>query len=883
MSATVCRTARRLLAPLLAAGLLAGGLPAASAVSNAPQPAWVPANGGHYEAVVETLARDPDLPAIRYAGGTQGFFRTTNGGATWQQGNAGLPEGCEMSAILPLRGHPATLLAGCNRSDFGSGLFQSDDRGLHWHASGTGILPNVPVRSIIQIGNSGMQLLAATETGIYRTADGTRWSLVLHGTAGVLRAYCLAHDPFSALTYFAGTSSGAFKSVDAGATWFPINNSLGGATSFYQIAADPARRDRLFMAGGDSGIYSSSDGGNSWTSLDNGPSTVYALAVQSLAAVPSSELTPDLKKYLAAQNALAHKKLKKGEKRQVPETTIVFAGTDSGVQASTDGGNTWSDRTSDANQSLPSKAKPYTGLPDSTPIYALMGFGRSAELVVGGTRAGIYRTRDLGRSWAGDGSGLPQDLTVTALALDPANPGSVFMGTSDSGVWHIQGSGATVATVNDGLPDGATVNDLLLQPSRQDRLVAALGAPSGGVAISSGGENWSSENRGLAGRYVNAIVSDPHDADTLYAGLSRDGVGWSADGGDTWKLLHVGLPAGAAVWSLAVDAHDSLTILAGTDQGLFVTADQGDHWTVGGQGLPGVAAALIDDPAHRGWFLAGTGSGLYRSVDGGMHWQAVPGALAGLALTRVIRDPVVASTLLAATPGGVYQSKDGGLTWTGFGLGMPMPGGATAVAAAGPVDYAGGPHGIYSLSPTSPVSSAARGVTYYAVVGHSIPEPFLSFWKAHGGLPVFGYPRTEPIHEGGVLVQYFQRARFEYHPGIHGVVLTPLGSAFTKGRSFGTVARFKNGPLRIYVPQTRHSLGKPFLDFWQKHGGAAVFGYPISEVVQEENGDGTGTAYVTQYFQNARLEYHPEAKDARFSVQLGLLGDQLLRQKGWLQ
>jgi len=33
--------------------------------------------------------------------------------------------------------------------------------------------------------------------------------LIAVGTAGVLRAYCLAHDPFSTLTYFAGTSSGA--------------------------------------------------------------------------------------------------------------------------------------------------------------------------------------------------------------------------------------------------------------------------------------------------------------------------------------------------------------------------------------------------------------------------------------------------------------------------------------------------------------------------------------------------------------------------------------------------------------------------------------------------------------------------------------------------
>ena len=37
-----------------------------------------------------------------------------------------------------------------------------------------------------------------------------------------------------------------------------------------------------------------------------------------------------------------------------------------------------------------------------------------------------------------------------------------------------------------------------------------------------------------------------------------------------------------------------------------------------------------------------------------------------------------------------------------------------------------------------------------------------------------------------------------------------------------------------------------------------------------------------QYFQRARLEYHPEAAGTPNEVQLGLLGDQALRDRGWL-
>ena len=49
-----------------------------------------------------------------------------------------------------------------------------------------------------------------------------------------------------------------------------------------------------------------------------------------------------------------------------------------------------------------------------------------------------------------------------------------------------------------------------------------------------------------------------------------------------------------------------------------------------------------------------------------------------------------------------------------------------------------------------------------------------------------------------------------------------------------------------------------FLTFWKSHSGNALFGAPISQPLYEQNGDGTGRTYLVQYFQNARMEYHPE-------------------------
>ena len=59
---------------------------------------------------------------------------------------------------------------------------------------------------------------------------------------------------------------------------------------------------------------------------------------------------------------------------------------------------------------------------------------------------------------------------------------------------------------------------------------------------------------------------------------------------------------------------------------------------------------------------------------------------------------------------------------------------------------------------------------FFPQSGHSLGGAFRWFWQTRGGLGTFGYPISEEFHEwdpsaGQVyLVQYFERARFEYHP-----------------------------------------------------------------------------------------------------------------------
>lgn len=63
---------------------------------------------------------------------------------------------------------------------------------------------------------------------------------------------------------------------------------------------------------------------------------------------------------------------------------------------------------------------------------------------------------------------------------------------------------------------------------------------------------------------------------------------------------------------------------------------------------------------------------------------------------------------------------------------------------------------------------------YFPETGHSLNYAFLSYWQTNGGLALFGYPISEEITERSAVdgknytVQYFERARFEYHPEYKG-------------------------------------------------------------------------------------------------------------------
>ena len=195
--------------------------------------------------------------------------------------------------------------------------------------------------------------------------------------------------------------------------------------------------------------------------------------------------------------------------------------------------------------------------------------------------------------------------------------------------------------------------------------------------------------------------------------------------------------------------------------------------------------------------------------------------------------------------------------------------------------------------PVAIVHAAAPNVVYFPQTGHNVGEPFLTYWRDHGGLAMYGYPLTEAIQEKSATdgktytVQYFERARLEAHPenqAPYNVLLGQLGrtlAAHIVGNpAFDKVPADKvtASETNAYFPQTGHTLSGAFLDYWKANGGLAQFGYPLSEPFLEKSPT-DGKVYTVQYFERNRFELHPENKPP-YNVLLGLLGRQIAQQSG---
>jgi photosystem II stability/assembly factor-like uncharacterized protein len=430
------------------------------------------------------LVVDPVTSSTLYAVSTKNdgaVYKSTDGGQTWTMHPLATSGGSALFLALdPIS--PSTVYA-VTAYGPGRGILKSMDAGDTWSVLDTGPFPFSDPGGTTFLLAIAPTNPATVYTGyFYRllpsghlaksTDGGATWNALDAGLTYVdVRA--LTIDPVVPSRIYAGMSGApdavpVFKSAEAGATWTSIAQlDLGGQWSCWitSLLVDPTNPNVIYAAANGeasySAVFKTTDAGAKWAgTYFFAGMRVESTTVMVLDAADSKTIyLGDYVDPIGDGGAMLFKSVDSAATWTDsyywdigPMNALVidprnratlYAGTRGGVFGSADAGASWNNLgLSTGVTSLALEAG------DSNTIYAAAGNFSVGFL-------GLFKSTDGGASWAPINNGLTSVLvsrsTVTAIALAPGNPGTVYVATSGRGVYRSQDGGANWESMNQGL------------------------------------------------------------------------------------------------------------------------------------------------------------------------------------------------------------------------------------------------------------------------------------------------------------------------------------------------------------------------------------------------------------------------------------------------
>jgi photosystem II stability/assembly factor-like uncharacterized protein len=239
---------------------------------------------------VRSLLIHPTDPNILYVvanvrtGGCSNYenvlFRTTDGGATWNNSISPKYSGCTFAGLMGMDPTDPDILYFRGDVETYDELLKSTDRGESWNYTGL-FQAAVDTLNVLAIDpTSPATLFAGTRKGVFQSTDGGgNWNLNGLATKNV---NLLAIDPLRPHVVYASAAGlgwsagfrGLFKSTDSGANWSPINNGLTEVLDtrapVNALILDPEHTDTLYLGTSGYGVFKSTDAGASWTPFNDG-------------------------------------------------------------------------------------------------------------------------------------------------------------------------------------------------------------------------------------------------------------------------------------------------------------------------------------------------------------------------------------------------------------------------------------------------------------------------------------------------------------------------------------------------------------------------------------------------------------------------------------
>lgn len=562
---------------------------------------------------VRVIAIDPRDKNRLYVSTLDGQIHTSDdGGRSWRLlVNLNKPELVLDQLFVDARDSKIIYTSG-HRHKAPGGFFRTTDGGLTWKESKE--LKDESIHSMTQSTFDPSVLLAGATSGVWMSRNsGADWEKISSTTMPV-NVDSLAMDPRNITTMYAGTWWRAYKTTDAGQNWRLIKDGMIDDSDVFAVTLDPRNPEHI-IASACSGIYESNNAGEKWAKIQGIPS--------------QSRRTRDI---------LQHP--------NVPGT--VYAATTEGFWMTANGGKNW-----------------------------------------------MLTTQ--------------RNLEINSIAVHPAEPNRVFIGTNNYGVMVSNDGGRNFAQTNGNFTSRFTYS-ITPDVEQPDRLYAATHntATGGGFFFASdnAGRTWQQSRTLDSGRIRTFVVrQDPVTPNLMYLGTNV-GVFRSIDRGLSWTQLVPPKPKRAPKKAVAKKAVKKAlapvtppvtagpvkvpaitekvkvlefapdgSILAGTDRGIFRTADPTKGWeklTID-VGLNDNIFAIHISAQRPKTIWAGTAtSGVIVSHDNGSTWTKTDGAVDNIPVSSIASDPKRPDYIYVGTSQTFYLSRDGGKTWMRRGGGLAL-------------------------------------------------------------------------------------------------------------------------------------------------------------------------------------------------------------------
>lgn len=607
---------------------------------------------------VRVITIDPRNKERLYISTLDGQIHTSSdGGRSWHLlVNLNEPE-LVLDQLFVDSSDSQKIYASGHRHKMAGGFFRSTDGGATWKESKD--LRNESIHAMTQSPLDPKVILVGTINGVWISRDsGGDFEKISSGTMPV-NIDSLAMDPRNTSTMYAGTWWRAYKTVDSGKNWRLIKNGMIDDSDVFAITLN-SRNPEHVIASACSGIYESINGGEKWSKIQGIPSqsrrtrdivqhptipgTIYAGTTEGFWMTTNGGKTWSLttQRNLEINSIAIHP----------DEPNRVFIGTNNyGVMVSNDGGRNFVQ----TNDGFTSRFT-YSVTPDIEQPNRL--YAATHNTATGG--GFFFISSDGGRNWQQARNLDVNRVRAFVLRQDPKDPNQMYLGTN-VGLFRSADRGLSWVQV----VAARSIRKTPVRKATPKRPVKRTGAVTARVQPSSPSAIVPPTVPAITEK-IKVLEFIPGGG--LLAGTDK-GLYRSRDLAKGWEKLSFGLGINENIFAIHVSPSRPATIWAGTaTSGVVVSRDNGKTWAKTAGAVDNIpVSSITSDPTRPDYIYVGTTQTFYISRDAGATWTRRGGNLTLGNFTSILINPNNPDEILLSSAldgdGGVYVSTDAGMRW----------------------------------------------------------------------------------------------------------------------------------------------------------------------------------------------------------------------------